>query len=58
MLLVKAQYPSLDIRMVFWNAKAPISKGSKTTYAMWATKNGFPWSHRTIPPEWFLEPSP
>jgi len=55
MLLVKAQYPKLDIRFVFSNARAKIYKGSKTTHARWASKYGFPWAHRKIPDEWLKE---
>jgi len=43
MLLVKAQHPDKRIIMVFMNAKTPISKGSKTTYADWCFKNGVEW---------------
>lgn len=55
MILVKAQHPDLDIRFVFSNANSRISKKSKTTYAMWAEKNNFQWSHRVIPQEWLNE---
>lgn len=55
MKFVKAQHPELDIRMVFSNAMARISKASKTTYAKWCDTYGFPWSHRTIPSGWFTE---
>lgn len=55
MRLIKATYPDLDLRFCFSNAQARIAKGSKTTYAMWAERYGFPWSHRDIPPEWFAE---
>lgn len=55
-LLVRKQHPELDIRFVFQNAKAKIAKLSKTTYAMWADKNGFKWAHKVIPPEWMKEP--
>lgn len=54
-LLIKEQYPELDIRFVFQNAKNKIRKGSKTTYAMWAEQRGFQWSHRTIPEAWLRE---
>lgn len=54
-LLVRKQHPCLDIRFVFSNAKAKIAKLSKTTYSMWAEKNGFPWAHKTIPVEWLSE---
>jgi len=55
MILVKAQHPDLDIRFVFSNAKARISKKSKTTYAMWAERNKFQWSDKVIPQEWLNE---
>lgn len=55
MLLVKAQYPALDIRFVFYRAKAKIRKGSQTTHAMWAEKNGFPWADKSIPKNWIAE---
>ena len=55
MILVKEQHPDLDIRFVFSNASSRISKKSKTTYAMWADKNGFQWSNKVIPQEWLNE---
>jgi hypothetical protein len=55
-LHVRAQHPDLDIRFVFYNAAAKINKGSKTTYAMWADKYGFKWSHKVVPDEWLTEP--
>lgn len=54
-ILIKEQHPELDIRFVFQNAKAKLTKSSKTTYGEWATKNGFVWAEKTIPSEWFLE---
>lgn len=56
-LLVKQQHPSLDIRFVFSNSKAKISKGSKTSYADWCNKNGFTYAEKLIPKEWIDEPS-
>ena len=53
MLLVKEQYPELDIRFVFLNSRNKIYKGSKTTYADWATKNKFEWAEGSIPEEWY-----
>lgn len=54
MLLVKQQYPNLDIRLIFSSPGTRIGSTSKTTYAMWCAKNGFPCcSYRKIPPEWF-----
>jgi hypothetical protein len=53
--MVRSQHPSIDIRFVFSNAQAKVSKLSGTTYAMWAEKHGFKWAHRVIPPEWLTE---
>lgn len=51
-LLIKQQHPDLDIRFVFSNSKAKISKGSKTSYADWCNKNGFLYADKEIPKEW------
>lgn len=51
-LLIKQQYPTLEIRFVFSNSKAKIAKGSKTTYGDWCTKNGFVYADKLIPKEW------
>ena len=40
-LLIKQQKPDLDIRFVFQNPNAKLTKKSKTTYGMWVDKNGF-----------------
>lgn len=53
---LKAQYPDLDIRFVFSNANARLTKTSKTTYAAWSEKYGFKWAHKIIPASWFAEP--
>jgi hypothetical protein len=57
MLAVKAQHPHLDIRFVFSNSNARISKQSSTTYAMWCERHGFPFADRDIPDHWLKEPS-
>lgn len=57
-LLVKAQNPDLDIRIVFQRPSDPINKGSPTTYAMWCDKHGIKWAFKLIPPEWLREPGP
>jgi hypothetical protein len=54
-LLVKEQHPELDIRFVFSNPRAKISKVSKTTYADWCDKFGFKYSAKMIPQEWIEE---
>lgn len=56
MKLVKAQHPKLDIRFVFQQAKKTISKTSKTTYADWCDRHGFPWAEATVPLRWIREP--
>lgn len=57
-LLIKMQYPELDIRFVFSRLKAPITKGSKTTMQDWCLKNGYKCAQKAIPSEWFTEPGP
>lgn len=51
-LLIKQQHPDLDIRFVFSNPNARISKQSQTTYAMWCEKNGFQYAKGSVPTEW------
>ena len=53
MQLIKEQYPDLDIRFVFVRAQNKIYRGSKTSYADWANRHGFPWSEGGVPEEWF-----
>jgi hypothetical protein len=55
---IKKQHPDLDIRFVFNNPKATISKTSKTTYAMWCDRNGFQYAKNLVPEEWINEPRP
>lgn len=52
MILIKKQYPDLDIRFVFMNCRNKIYKGSRTTYADWCTRHGFKWAEKSIPAEW------
>lgn len=54
-ILVKRHNPTLDIRFVFSNSNARISKTSATTYAQWCIKNGFKYADKTIPEEWMNE---
>lgn len=56
-LLIKEQYPNLDIRFVFSNAKTKIYAGSRTTVADWCNKYGFVYATKEIPPAWFKEPA-
>lgn len=52
-LLIKAQYPHLDIRFIFQNPKHKLYKGSTTTYADWCNKHGFEYATKLIPASWF-----
>lgn len=54
-MLVKRQHPHLDIRFVFSNSKARISKASRTTYADWCNKNGYKYADKVIPEDWLKE---
>lgn len=56
--LVRAQYPELDIRLVFQRAKTPIAPGAKTTCAAWANAHGYTWAEKLIPAEWAKERGP
>ena len=51
-ILIKEQHPDLDIRFLFQNSKARISKSSKTTYADWCRKHGFQFADKVVPEEW------
>ena len=54
-LFVKDQHPELDIRFVFTNPQARLSKKSKTTYASWCDKHGFQYAREHIPDAWLKE---
>jgi hypothetical protein len=54
-ILVKRQHPNLDIRFVFSNSKARLSKASRTTYGMWCEKNGYLYADKMIPEHWINE---
>jgi hypothetical protein len=54
-MMVKKHNPDVDIRFVFSNSNARISKASKTTYAMWCRKNGYKFADKVIPEEWINE---
>lgn len=56
-VLIRKQHPNLDIRILFQNAHAKISKGSKTSYADFCEKHGIPYAHREIPVAWLKEKS-
>lgn len=52
-VLIKQQHPRLDIRFVFDNPRARISKTSRTQYWMWCEKHGFFYAKGLIPDIWF-----
>lgn len=53
--LIKAQFPDLDIRIVFGRPNTKIGKKSQTTYAMWCDRLGIPYAKATVPQEWLDE---
>ena len=53
--LIKKQYPTLDLRLIFEKPLNKLNKKSKTTYAAWAEQYGFPWAEKVLPPEWARE---
>ena len=55
---IKEQYPELDLRFVFQNARLPIRRGSKTTCADWCDKKGFKWCHKVLPSDWINNSAP
>lgn len=54
-LLLREQYPNLDIRFVFSSPNNKIYKGSKTTYKAWCDAHGIKWASKVIPAAWFKE---
>ena len=63
---IREQFPELDIRFIFTNPNARISKRSNTTYAMWCERYGFQFAKAatkaqlakgasSIPAEWLAE---
>lgn len=54
-LAIQAEHPDLDIRFVFTNPNARISKTSKTTYALWCETHGFRYAAREVPTAWLKE---
>jgi hypothetical protein len=57
-LLVRIQYPDLDIRMVFTRLKSPIADGAKMTVEGFCKKHGIKYAEKLVPPEWLLEKGP
>lgn len=55
-LLIREQYPELDIRLVFSSSKSKIYSGSPTSYADWCNKHGIQYADKLIPESWLKEP--
>ena len=54
-LLIQQQHSELDIRFVFSNSRAKLSKGAKSTYGEWCEKHGFLYADKQIPQGWLDE---
>ncbi len=55
-LQIKKQFPEADLRFVFGNPNAKISKGAKLTNKDWCSRHGFICAPRdVIPQEWLNE---
>lgn len=54
-LLIREQYPELDIRIVFSSSRSKIYKGSPTSYAEFCEKNGILFADKLIPLAWLKE---
>lgn len=55
-LLIKAQYPDVDVRFVFSNPHTKVGSKTPVSYGDWCTKNGFKFACEYIPQEWIEEP--
>ena len=54
-LLLREQYPNLDIRFIFESADKYVSGGDGLTLAEWAASNKFHWANKLFPLEWMIE---
>ena len=54
-LMIKEQWPDLDIRFIFACADNKIYRGSKTSYGAWCDKHNFLWAEGVVPLEWLNE---
>lgn len=54
-LLIREQYPTLDIRFVFTRSSTRLYKGSPTTYASFCDKHGILYADKLIPDAWLKE---
>lgn len=56
-LLIREQYPDLDIRLVFSSSRTKIYKGSPTSYAEFCEKHSILFADKLIPVAWLKEAS-
>lgn len=52
---IRKSNPKIDIRLLFSNANARISKQSATTYAAYCDRNEWVYAHRSVPLAWLIE---
>lgn len=52
---IKKQFPDMDLRFIFNNKHAKISKSSKTTNDQWCKRQGFQCASKLIPLAWLEE---
>lgn len=55
-LLIREQYPDLDIRLVFSSSRSKLYKESPTSYAEFCEKHGILFADKLIPVDWLKEP--
>lgn len=55
-LLIREQFPELDVRLVFSSSRSKLYKGSNTSYAEFCEKHGIKFADKLIPVEWLKEP--
>lgn len=55
-LLIREQFPELDIRLVFSSSRTKLYKGSPTSYGEWCEKHDILFADKLIPVEWLKEP--
>lgn len=57
LIWVKEQHPEVNLVLLFQNPDKQIRRGSPTTYAKWAEKQGFEWAdfRKGIPEKWITK---
>lgn len=55
-LLIREQYPNIDVRLVFSSSRSKIYKGSPTSYAEFCEKHNILFADKLIPVDWLKEP--